>query len=67
MAKYIMFTITDRYPLIIARCAPTIATPEHSRTIVLTNGSIKGSKTSISLIPTGGQTPPIATEGDRAP
>jgi hypothetical protein len=67
IARYIMLTMIDLYPLMIARWAPTIATPEHRSTIVLTSGNINGSNTSIFLIPTGGQTPPMATEGDRAP
>jgi len=34
---------------------------------VLTIGSIKGLSASISLIPTGGQTPPIEIAGERLP
>lgn len=67
IARYIILTMIDWYPVIIARCAATMATPEQRSTIVLTSGSINGSNTSISLIPTGGQTPPIAMEGDKAP
>ena len=55
------------WPLTIARWADTSATHELNNTTVLTKGSINGSRTYMSLIPTGGQTPPIATEGDRAP
>lgn len=44
-----------------------MATPEHKRTTVFTRGSINGSKTSISLIPTGGHTAPILIEGAKLP
>ena len=60
-------TKADKQPVIIALCAATTATPEHRSTTVLTRGSIKGSSTSIDLIPTGGQTAPILTAGDKAP
>lgn len=62
-----MFTTTDRYPEIIARCAETTATPEHSSTTVLTRGNMKGSRTSIPFMPTGGQTAPMLIAGDSAP
>ena len=67
MAKYIILRTTDLWPYIIARCAPTIATPEHNNTNVFTKGNINGSKVSKPLIPTGGQTDPRATEGERLP
>lgn len=54
-------------PAKTALCAQTTATPEHNKTAVFTNGNIKGFNTSKSLIPTGGQTPPIVTAGDKLP
>jgi len=51
----------------IARCAPTIAMPEHNKTTVFTRGNMKGFSDSIFLIPTGGQIAPIAIVGLRAP
>jgi hypothetical protein len=51
----------------MARCAPTKAMPELNNTKVLTSGSIVGLSVSISLIPTGGQMPPIEIAGDKLP
>jgi len=45
-----------------ARCAQVILTPDDNKIRVFKKGSSKGVKTSISL---GGQTQPIATEGER--
>jgi urease accessory protein UreE len=45
-----------------ARCAQVILTPEESKIKVFRKGNSKGFSTSISL---GGQTHPIATEGDK--
>jgi hypothetical protein len=67
IAIYIILINTVLCPIIIARCALTKATPEQSRTIVLTRGSIKGSRVSRALIPTGGQIAPKAIDGDSAP
>jgi len=67
IAMYIQFKTIALYPAIIARCAPTKATPEHRSTTVFTKGSMKGFKASRSLIPTGGQTAPIAIVGDKLP
>lgn len=65
IAIYNPLTTIDLYPATIALCAATRATPEVNKTIVLTKGNIKGSKVSSNLIPSGGQTPPTAIDGER--
>lgn len=52
-------------PAIIARCAATNATPEVSKTTVLTKGNINASKVSSNRIPSGGHTPPTVIAGER--
>jgi hypothetical protein len=65
IAIYRPFKTTGLQPTIIARCAATKATPDVSNTTVLTSGSMKASKVSSSLIPSGGQIPPIVIAGER--
>jgi hypothetical protein len=48
----------------MALCAETTQTTELDNTTVLTKGNINGFKT---YKPTGGHTPPIAKDGDKAP
>jgi hypothetical protein len=67
IARYIMLDTIILCPYKIARCAPTIAIPEHNNTKVFTRGNIKGSNVSIPFIPTGGQTAPKAILGDKLP
>ena len=62
-----MFSVYNLCPKTIDRCADTSATPELNKTTVFTSGSIVGFRVSRSLIPTGGQTPPRAIDGDKLP
>jgi len=50
-------------PLIKARCAQIVQTPEDNKITVFAKGKCHGIKTSI---PTGGQTQPIPTAGAAA-
>jgi NaMN:DMB phosphoribosyltransferase len=65
IAIYNPFKTTGRQPAIIARWAATRATPEVNKTTVLTKGNIKASNVSSIRIPSGGQTPPMVTAGER--
>lgn len=49
----------------MARWAATKATPDVNKTTVLTNGNINASSVSSKRMPSGGQTPPTVTAGDR--
>lgn len=67
IAVYNPFKTIGLHPAIIARCAATNATPDVSKTTVLTKGNINASKVSSKRIPSGGHTPPTVTAGDRLP
>jgi len=59
------FITTDLQPAKIALCAATKATPDVSKTTVLTSGRANASKVSSKRIPSGGQMPPIVIAGAR--
>jgi hypothetical protein len=56
-------TTIDLQPAKIARCAATNATPDVSKTTVLTRGKANASNVSSNLIPSGGQIPPMVIAG----
>jgi len=58
------FVIPIHSPLNAALCDQVMATPEDSNIIVFNKGNPQGSK---GVIPWGGQTQPISTDGAKLP